>query len=100
MSVADTIRRKLSDRFAPARLEIVDELHRHAGHAGARPEGETHFAVAIVSAAFAGQSRVARQRLVYQALADELATRVHALSLTTLAPDEDPQKAGAPAGPK
>ena len=100
MSVADTIRRKLSDRFAPARLEIVDESHRHAGHAGARPEGETHFAVAIVSAAFAGQSRVARQRLVYQALADELATRVHALSLTTLAPDEDPQKAGAPAGPK
>jgi len=88
MTVADTIGRKLTDRFAPTRLEIVDESHRHAGHAGARPEGETHFAVTIVSAAFAGQSRVARQRLVYHTLAEELANRVHALSLTTLAPDE------------
>ena len=82
MSVADTIRRKLTDRFAPTRLEIEDESHRHVGHAGARPEGETHFAVTIVSAAFIGQGRVARQRLVYQTLAEELATRIHALSLT------------------
>ena len=89
MLVADMIQRKLNDRFAPIRLDIVDESHRHAGHAGARPEGETHFAVTIVSAAFTGQSRLVRQRLVYQTLADELATRVHALSLTTLAPDED-----------
>jgi BolA family transcriptional regulator, general stress-responsive regulator len=88
MLVADTIRRKLTDRFAPTRLEIEDQSHRHVGHEGARPGGETHFAVTIVSAAFAGQSRVERQRLVYQALADELATRVHALSLTTVAPDE------------
>jgi BolA protein len=87
--VVDTIREKLSDRFAPTRLEIIDESHRHAGHAGARPEGETHFALTIVSAAFSGESRVARQRLVYQTLAKELATRIHALSLTTLAPDED-----------
>jgi BolA protein len=63
--------------------------HRHAGHAGARPEGETHFAVKITSAAFAGLSRVARQRLVYETLKDELASRVHALSLTTLTPDDD-----------
>jgi BolA protein len=89
MPIADTIHRKLTDRFAPIRLEIVDESHRHAGHAGARPEGETHFAVTIVSAAFGGQGRLARQRLVYQTLAQELATRVHALSLTTLAPEED-----------
>ena len=68
----------------------------HAGHAGARPEGETHFSVTIVSAAFIGQSRVARQRLVYQTLADELATRVHALSLTTLAPDEDVRSTAMP----
>lgn len=88
MTVAETIRDKLVSRFDPARLEIVDESHRHAGHAGARPEGETHFAVTIVSAAFGGLNRVARQRLVYEALADELATRVHALSLTTLTPDE------------
>lgn len=89
MPVADTIRRKLTDRFAPTRLDIEDESHRHVGHEGARPGGETHFAIAIVSAVFIGQSRVARQRLVYQTLADELATRVHALSLTTLAPGED-----------
>ena len=88
MTVAETIRDKLTGRFAPSRLVILDESHRHAGHAGARPEGETHFAVTIVAAAFAGLNRVARQRLVYETLADELATRVHALSLTTLAPDE------------
>ena len=89
MSIADTIRRKLTERFAPVRLELVDESERHAGHAGARPEGETHFALTIVSAAFAGMSRVARQRLVYEALAAELASRVHALSLTTRTPEED-----------
>jgi BolA family transcriptional regulator, general stress-responsive regulator len=88
VTVAETIRDKLNRRFAPTRLEIVDESHRHAGHAGARAEGETHFAVTIVSPVFAGLNRVARQRLVYQTLADELATRIHALSLTTLTPDE------------
>ena len=87
--VADAIREKLTARFAPLRLEIEDQSHRHAGHAGARPEGETHFSVTLVSAVFAGESRVSRQRLVYQTLAAELATRVHALSLTTLAPEED-----------
>ena len=89
MSVAETIQRKLTDRFSPTRLVISDESHRHAGHSGARPEGETHFAVTIVASAFAGLNRVARQRLVYETLADELAARVHALSLTTLATDED-----------
>ena len=89
MTVAETIRNKLTDRFQPTRLVILDESHRHAGHAGARPEGETHFAVTIVAPAFAGLNRVARQRLVYETLAEELATRVHALSLITLATDED-----------
>ena len=89
MSVSDTIRRKLTERFAPTRLEVVDQSHLHIGHEGARPGGETHFAVMIACTAFIGQSRVARQRLVYETLADELASRVHALSLTTLAPDED-----------
>jgi BolA protein len=89
MSVADTIRTKLTERLTPVRLEISDESHRHLGHEGARPGGETHFSVTIVSAAFVGQTRVSRQRLVYQALAEELATRVHALSLTTLTPSED-----------
>lgn len=89
MSVTDTIRDKLTERFAPARLDIVDDSHRHAGHAGARPEGETHFTVAIVSEAFRGHNRVARQRLVYEALAEELASRMHALSVTARTPEED-----------
>ena len=89
MSVAERIREKLTSELAPSRLAIVDDSARHAGHAGAHPEGESHFTVTIVAAAFAGLGRVARQRLVYRILADELATRVHALSLTTLAPEED-----------
>ncbi len=89
MSVADTIQRKLTERFSPTRLAVIDESHRHAGHAGARPGGETHFAVAITSAAFAGLGRVARQRLVYDALKAELAAGVHALSLVTRTPDEE-----------
>lgn len=88
MTIAETIERKLRDRFSPSRLVIVDESHRHAGHAGAHPDGETHFAVTLVSAEFAGVGRVARQRLVYATLAEELAGRVHALSLATLAPGE------------
>jgi BolA family transcriptional regulator, general stress-responsive regulator len=89
VSVAEAIREKLTNKLAPTRLAITDESHRHAGHAGARPGGETHFTVTIVSPAFAGLGRVARQRLVYETLAEELKTRVHALSLTTIAPNED-----------
>jgi BolA protein len=84
----DRLRSRLTAAFAPTRLDIVDESARHAGHAGARPGGETHFRVTIVSAVFSGQSRVARQRSVYGVLAQELATQVHALSLTALTPDE------------
>lgn len=89
MSVADRMREKLSERFRPSRLDIVDESHRHEGHAGARPGGETHFALAITAAEFAGLGRLARQRLVYETLADELAGPVHALSLEVRAPGED-----------
>jgi BolA family transcriptional regulator, general stress-responsive regulator len=89
MSVAETIRAKLTERFAPTRLAVIDESHRHAGHAGARPGGETHFNVTIASAVFAGLNRVARQRLVYETLAAEIAGGVHALSLTTVPPEED-----------
>ena len=88
MTVAETIRVKLTQALAPTRLDIVDDSHRHAGHVGAHHDGETHFTVSIASSAFAGMSRVARQRLVYQLLADELATRVHALSLVTTTPEE------------
>ena len=88
MTVQDTLRAKLTAALKPTRLEIVDESHLHAGHAGARPQGETHFRIEIVSAAFAGQSRVARQRLVYGIVAEELRTRVHALALSTRTPQE------------
>lgn len=88
MSVAETIERKLRDRFAPISLTITDDSARHAGHAGAQPGGETHFTVAIVSRLFAGLGRIARQRLVYETLAAEIAGGVHALSLSTLAPGE------------
>lgn len=86
--IAERMRRKLEDAFAPSRLDIVDDSHHHAGHSGARPEGETHFHVTIVASAFAGASRVERQRKVYAALAEEMKGRVHALQLTTLAPGE------------
>jgi BolA protein len=89
MRVADRIRAKLTTAFQPTRLVVRDDSHRHAGHAGARPEGETHFHVEIVSAAFAGTGRVARQRRVYALLGDEMAGPVHALALVTLTPEED-----------
>ncbi|HEX5319469.1 MAG TPA: BolA family protein [Stellaceae bacterium] len=88
MSVATTIEQKLRARFSPTRLTVTDDSARHAGHAGAQPGGETHFTVVLVSAAFAGLGRVARQRLVYETLAQEISDGVHALSLTTLAPGE------------
>ena len=89
MRVADRIRSKLQAAFAPARLTVTDDSARHKGHAGARPEGETHFNVEIVSAAFAGISRVERQRRIYAVLAEELAGPVHALSLSARAPEEE-----------
>jgi BolA protein len=88
MSVANHIRQKLSANFAPEQLIVVDESARHAGHSGARPGGETHFDVRIVSRSFEGVSRVERQRRVYAVLADEMKAQVHALSLTTLTPAE------------
>jgi BolA family transcriptional regulator, general stress-responsive regulator len=92
MRVADSISLKLTAAFTPQSLEVVDESHRHAGHAGATrddgSQGETHFHVRLVSAAFEGVSRVERQRRVYAALSDELKGPVHALSLTLLAPPE------------
>ena len=89
MQVRAAIEKKLIHALNPTRLSVVDESHRHAGHAGARSEGETHFRVAIVSAAFSGLDRVARQRLVYEALAEELKDSVHALALETRSPEEE-----------
>ncbi len=90
--VAMAIDGKLRDAFAPIRLSIEDESSRHHGHAGWREGGETHFRVELVSAAFEGKPRVARQRLVYAALKEELDAGLHALALTTLTPDEDSRR--------
>ena len=86
--IKDRIRAKLIAAFAPVSLEIEDDSARHAGHAGARGGGETHFKLRIVSQAFAGMNRVERQRKVYALLAEELKERVHALQLDTRTPDE------------
>lgn len=88
MRVATDIRRRLA-ALQPTRLELIDESARHAGHAGARPEGESHFRLVIVADAFAGRSRIERQRMVYAALGELMQTDVHALSIRTLAPGED-----------
>jgi BolA protein len=87
--MAAAIERKLNAALSPSRLAVADESHRHAGHAGARPEGESHFRIEVVSAAFADKLRVERQRMVYAILAEELSTGLHALALRTLTPDED-----------
>lgn len=87
-AIAEAIRDKLTTAFRPTRLEVEDDSARHRGHAGAREGGESHFNVLIEADAFAGEPKVARQRLVYQALAEELAGPVHALSVRALAPGE------------
>ena len=87
-TVADRIAAKLEAAFRPERLEVVDQSHKHKGHAGWREGGETHFHVTLVSEAFADQSRLARQRAVYAALAEELAGPVHALEVSARAPGE------------
>ena len=87
-AVADVLRQKLTAAFSPSRLDITDDSARHAGHAGARAGGESHFNVTIESERFRGAGRVARQRMVHQALAEELAGPVHALSVKALAPGE------------
>jgi len=89
MSVAATIESKLRSALQPTRLTVVDESELHRGHAGHRPGGESHFRVEIVATAFEGQSRVARQRRVYEILSDELKAGVHALAVKTLTPAED-----------
>jgi BolA protein len=89
MRIKAAIEKKLGEGLKPKRLSVVDESHLHAGHAHAPAGGESHFRVEIVSVSFAGLSRVARQRLVYGLLADEMKGGIHALALRTLTPEED-----------
>jgi BolA protein len=88
LSRAARIEAQLQARFTPFAFELSDESAKHAGHAGASPGGETHYRLRLVSAAFEGLSRVARQRLVYQALREEFDTGLHALSLDLKTPAE------------
>lgn len=88
MAVEAEIRERLSAALQPTRVEVIDESARHAGHAGARPEGESHFRVTVVAEAFAGVGRIERQRMIYAALGDLMQTDIHALALTAMTPDE------------
>ena len=85
----ERIRERLAAALSPAALDIDDESHRHAGHAGAR-DGRGHFRVRIVSAAFAGKAPLARHRAVYDALGDLMQTDIHALAIDARAPEESP----------
>jgi BolA protein len=87
-AVTETMRRKLEAAFAPSRLDIIEDSDKHKGHAGHRESGESHFTLIIETPAFAGVARVERQRRINQALAEELAGPVHALSIKASAPGE------------
>ena len=87
MSVADEIRRRLA-ALEPERLELIDESAGHVGHAGARPGGNTHWRLLIVSPAFAGKNTVARHRMIYEALGDLMQDPIHALAISARTADE------------
>lgn len=86
--LSEIITVRLTDALAPSRLEVINDSHHHAGHMGDDGTGESHWTVVVESAAFVGLNRVARQRLVNQALADLLSSRVHALAIRARAPGE------------
>jgi BolA protein len=88
MQVKTQITEKLNAAFAPQSLDVEDESHRHEGHAGHRPGGQTHFRVHIVSEAFRGKSRIERHRMINQTLSGELEGGVHALAIHASAPGE------------
>ena len=89
MTVKNTITQKLNAAFHPQHLDVVDESHLHAGHAGHREGGETHFRLHIISDAFTGKNRIDRQRLVNDLLADDMGpNKIHALAMKVEAPGE------------
>ena len=81
MTVKENIELKVKKVLNPEFFEVIDESHKHAGHAGARPEGETHFHINMIASELNGKNRVERQRLIYNILKEDLAGPVHALSL-------------------
>lgn len=86
--LAEIIHARLTAALAPSQLEVINDSHHHAGHLGDDGSGESHWTVIVESAAFAGQSRVARQRMINHALADLLRQRIHALAIKARAPGE------------
>jgi len=86
--VATEMLRRLDSSLQPTRLDLVDDSEQHRGHGGYNPAGESHFSLRIESPAFAGKTRVERQRMVYAALGDLMRERVHALSIHASAPGE------------
>ncbi len=88
MTRKDAIQQILTDAFTPTALNVADDSHKHAGHAGANPDGNSHFTVTIVADAFTGKSRVERHRMVYEALATHFAEGLHALAIQAKAPGE------------
>ncbi len=86
--VAQKITEKITKALEPTRISVKDESHLHAGHAGARPEGETHFRLTVVSSRFTNMTLVNRHRLINEALAEELQGPVHALAIKALSPEE------------
>lgn len=86
--VAAEMLRRLNSALDPTRVELIDDSEQHRGHGGYNPAGESHFSLQIESPAFAGKSRVERQRMVYAALGELMHERVHALSIRASAPDE------------
>ncbi len=99
MPMKDQITEKLTKAFTPQSLEVEDESHRHAGHAGHRPGGETHFRVHIVAEAFRGRSRIDRHRMINSALEAELTGGVHALAIHASAPDEAAERPNSVSAP-
>ena len=89
MNRQQRITKLLGEALHPLRLEVEDESARHAGHAGARPEGETHYALTLVAESFRGLNRVARHRKVQHLLQPEFDAGLHALRLKLLTPEED-----------
>jgi BolA protein len=87
MTVAEEIRQRLG-ALSPVQLELLDESAKHAGHTGAKPGGNTHWKLTIVSAAFAGNSTLARHRMIYEALGELMQDPIHALSISAKAPGE------------
>lgn len=87
--VAAEMRNRLVSALMPSKLELIDQSEQHRGHGGYNPAGESHFALEIESAAFAGKSRVEKQRMVYAALGDLMRERVHALTIKARAPDPE-----------